>query len=266
MIHDNHFGGDLKYAKELLKKIAKLNFWAVGVQYGIECLRDDEFVELLSKANCRMSFIGMESLNEKSLESVQKKQNKVEEYKKAFEKLHRNGILTFTGFMFALENDTKEYYKSLPQKLDDVGVAVILPSISIPIYGTPLYHKMIYENRIIDYDISHYEGDHVVFKHPYLTEEEIYSAYKKINKIFYSWHKIFSRWFKIIRLQSVNESLYQFILKILVVTFVYFKLSIFQRHHAQKRVFNIKKSGGKLMNKISFEETETEKEVEGIVI
>lgn len=266
MIHDNHFGGDLKNAKILLKEIAKLDFWAIGVQYGIECLRDDEFIELLSKANCRMSFIGMESLNEKSLEGVQKKQNKIEEYKTAFEKLHRKGILTFTGFMFALEDDTKEYYQSLPEKLDDVGVAVILPSISIPIYGTPLYQKMISENRIIDFDISHYEGDHVVFKHPYLTEEEIYSVYKETNKIFYSWHKIFFRWFKIIRLQSVNESMYQFILKILVITFVYFKLSIFQRHHAQKRVFNIKKSGGKLMNKISFEETETEKEVEGIII
>ena len=266
MIHDNHFGGDLKNAKVLLKEIAKLKFWAVGVQYGIECLRDDEFIELLSKANCRMSFIGMESLNEMSLESVQKKQNKVEEYKEAFEKLHRNGILTFTGFMFALENDTKEYYKSLPQKLDDVGVAVILPSISIPIYGTPLYQKMMDENRIIDSDISHYEGDHVVFRHPFLTEEEIYSAYKIINKIFYSWHKIFSRWVKIIRMQSKKESLPQFFLKILVITFVYFKLSIFQRHHAQKRVFNIKKPGRKILNKISFEETETEKEEEEMII
>jgi len=240
MIHDNHFGGDLKNAKKLLREIAKLNFWAIGVQYGIECLRDNEFIELLSKANCRMSFIGMESLNEKSLESVQKKQNKVEEYKDAFDKLHRNGILTFTGFMFALEDDTKEYYQSLPKMLDEVGVAVILPSISIPIYGTPLYQKMLDENRITDFDISHYEGDHVVFRHPHLTEEEIYYEYQRVNKIFYSWYKIIYRWIKIIHLQSVKESIPQFILKILVITFVYFKLSIFQRHHAQKRVFNKK--------------------------
>ena len=266
MIHDNHFGGDLKNAKMLLKEIAKLNFWAIGVQYGIECLRDDEFISLLSKANCRMSFIGMESLNEKSLESVQKKQNKVEEYKEAFEKLHRNGILTFTGFMFALENDTKEYYQTLPEKLDEVGVAVILPSIAIPIYGTPLYQKMMNENRITDFDISHYEGDHVVFKHPHLTEEEIYSVYQRVNKIFYSWRKIMKRWLKIISKQSINESLPQFILKILVITFVYFKLSIFQRHHAQKRVFNKKNSTANLLNEFSFEGVEKEKEIEGIVI
>ena len=93
------------------------------------------------------------------------------------------------------------------------------------------------EKRIIDSDISHYEGDHVVFRHKYLTEDEIYEAYRRINRIFYSPCKILKRWFKIIAKQSIQESIPQFVLKILVITFVYFKLSIFQRHHAQKRVF-----------------------------
>jgi radical SAM superfamily enzyme YgiQ (UPF0313 family) len=46
MILDNNFGGDMKYAKEVLREVAKLNFWAVGVQISIESLRDDEFVDL----------------------------------------------------------------------------------------------------------------------------------------------------------------------------------------------------------------------------
>ena len=129
----------------------------------------------------------MESLNEESLKDVQKRQNKVEEYKDVFDKLHRKGILTFTGLMFALDEDTKEYYETLPQKLEEVGTCVILPSISIPIYGTPFYDKVVSEGRLIDYDISHYEGDHVLFKHNNLSEEEIYDIYKLVNKIFYSW-------------------------------------------------------------------------------
>lgn len=66
MILDNHFSGDLEHAKKLLKEIAKLNYWAIGFQYSMESLRDDEFIELLSKVNCRMSFLGMESLNKKA--------------------------------------------------------------------------------------------------------------------------------------------------------------------------------------------------------
>jgi radical SAM superfamily enzyme YgiQ (UPF0313 family) len=247
MILDNNLGGDLKNAKNLLREIAKLKFWGIGAQYSIECLRDDEFVYLLSKANCRMSFIGMESLNEESLIDVQKKQNKIEEYKEVFDKLHRKGILTFTGLMFALDEDTNEYYDTLPQKLEDTGTCVILPSISIPIYGTPFYDIVVSEGRLLDDDISHYEGDHVLFRHKKLSEQEIYAAYKRVNKIFYSWKNIIKRWLKFILKQSIQESIPQFIIKIAVTSVIYFKLSIFQRYHAQKRVFkslsNINKAG-----------------------
>lgn len=238
MILDNNFGGDMKYAKEVLREIAKLRFWAVGVQISIESLRDDEFVDLMSKANCRMAFIGMESLNTASLLSVQKKQNKVEEYKSIFDKLHKRGILTFTGFMFALEEDTVEYYNNLPKALDEVDNSVILSSIAIPIYGTPLYYQNMEEGRIVDYNISHYEGDHLVFKHKHLSDQEIYNAYKEVNRSFFSLNSIMRRWLRFIKKQRVKESYPQFILKTVITTFIYFKLSIFQGHHARKRVFN----------------------------
>ncbi|MBL1213807.1 MAG: B12-binding domain-containing radical SAM protein [Ignavibacteriae bacterium] len=238
MILDNHFSGDLAHAKKLLKEIAKLNYWAIGFQYSMESLRDDEFIDLLSKANCRMSFLGMESLNEKSLIAVQKKQNKVNEYKEYFDKLHRKGILTFVGLMFGLEEDTNEYYEELPELLDEIGAAVILPSITVPIFGTPLYNQLNDEHRIHDHDLSHYDGDHLVFKHNNLSEDDIYFAYKRVNKLFYSPSKIIRRWIKLINQQSINENIAKFILKIFVITFIYFKLSVFQRHHAKKRVFN----------------------------
>ena len=238
MILDNNLGGSLTNAKNLLREIAKLKFWAIGAQYSIECLRDDEYVELLAKANCRMSFLGMESLNEESLRDVEKKQNKVEEYKEFFHKLNKKGILTFTGFMFALDEDTPEYYETLPQKLEEVGVNVILPSISIPIYGTPLHKKMVDENRIIDNDITHYEGDHVLFRHKHLTEEQIYYYYERTIKIFYSWKNILKRWWKFASMQTFDGSPKEYLLKTVLGSVIYFKLSIFQRHHAQERVFD----------------------------
>jgi radical SAM superfamily enzyme YgiQ (UPF0313 family) len=237
MVLDNNFGGDLRWAKALLREIAKLDFWAIGFQFSVECLRDDEFVELLAQARCRMAFIGMESLNTVSLRGVQKRQNVVEEYKRSFEKLTRRGILTFTGLMFALDEDTNAYYERLPERLDDVGVSVILPSISIPIYGTPWHREVVAEGRITDTDLSHYEGDHLVFRHKFLEDDDIYSAYRRVNEIFFRWGNIFRRWAKIMRMQTKREPLGQFLLKLVVLTFVYYKLSIFQRHHAQKRVF-----------------------------
>ncbi|MBI2619306.1 MAG: radical SAM protein [Ignavibacteriales bacterium] len=237
MILDNNLGGNLQNAKALLKEVAKLDFWGIGTQFSIECLRDNEFVDLLAKAQCRMAFLGMESLSDKSLAGVKKRQNKVREYKESFDKLHRRGILTFTGLMFALDEDTNEYYESLPERLDEVGTCVILPSISIPIYGTPWYQQVIREDRLVDPDISHYEGDHLVFRHNHLSDDEIYAAYKRVNRIFYSWSNIIRRWWRFMKKQTRQEPPILFLRRLFLTSFIYFKLSIFQRHHAQHRVF-----------------------------
>lgn len=236
MILDNNLGGNLEHAKQVLRAIARLKFWAIGTQFSIECLRDDEFVDLLAAARCRMAFIGMESLNEESLEGVQKRQNRVAEYHTLFAKLHRRGILTFAGLMFALEEDTAQYYELLPARLDEVGVSAILPSIAIPIYGTPWHRQVASEGRLLDGDLSHYEGDHLVFQHPRLTEKEIYAVYRRVNRGFYSWANIIRRWWRFARQQRKLERWPEFLLKLGVTAFIYFKISVFQRQHAQQRV------------------------------
>ncbi len=239
MLLDNNLGGDLSYAKALLHEIAKLRFWGIGAQFSIECLRDEEFVDALAEAHCRMAFIGMESLQPQSLASVRKPQNKVEEYRGLFDKLHRRGILTFTGLMFALEEDTVEYYDQLPGMLDAVGASVILPSMAIPLYGTPLYQSISVEGRIVDEDLSHYEGDHIVFRHKRLSDRAIISAYASVTLGFYSWANILKRLLTILRKQERTESWRDYLLRLVIVTFIYFKLSMFQRHHARVKIRRI---------------------------
>ncbi len=137
MLYDNNLGGNIEYAKELLRKMAKLNLIGWGAQFSFDCLHDTEFVELLSKSNCRMAFIGMESLNDLSLAHVHKTHNHVDEYRELFERLRRAGILAFAGLMFGLDADTVEYFRTLPGKLNEVGPEVLLMSIAVPIPGTP---------------------------------------------------------------------------------------------------------------------------------
>ena len=46
--------------------------------------------------------------------------------------------------------------------------------------------------------------------------------------------------------QSIQESISQFILKLIISTVIYFKLSIFQKHHAQERVYKVQKAKKKM--------------------
>jgi radical SAM superfamily enzyme YgiQ (UPF0313 family) len=239
MLLDNNLGGDMGYAKELLREIAKLKFWGIGTQFSFDCLQDDEFVDLLDKARCGMAFIGLESLNEPSLSAVHKKQNKVQEYKELFMKLKKRGILTFTGLMVALDGDTPEYYRTLPQKLDEIDPSSILTSISIPIPGTPFHKEVEGEGRIFDRDLSHYEGDHLVFKPKHVSPEEVFEAYRSINKHFYSWKNIIKRWWRFITTMSSKGNFFWRMFRPLVLSFAFFKLSTFQQGHAQKRVYPV---------------------------
>jgi radical SAM superfamily enzyme YgiQ (UPF0313 family) len=239
MLLDNNLGGDMGYAKELLKEIAKLKLWGLGTQFSFDCLHDDEFVDLLVEAHCGMAFIGLESLNEPSLRSVHKRQNRVEEYKDLFQKLKREGILTFTGLMLALDEDTPSYYESLPEKLDEIDPSSILTSISIPIPGTPFHKKVESEGRIFDRDLSHYEGDHLVFKPRRVTPAQVFGAYRRINKHFYSWKNILKRWWRFISVMKSKGNLLRRTFNTLIISVIILKLSIFQRDHAEKKVYPV---------------------------
>jgi radical SAM superfamily enzyme YgiQ (UPF0313 family) len=237
MILDNNLGGDMNYAKALLREIAKLKLWALGVQISFDCLYDDEFIDLLVEARCAMAFIGLESLNESSLSSVHKNQNKVAEYKDLFLKLKKRGILTFTGLMLALDADTSEYYKQLPQKLDEIDPSSILLSISIPIPGTPFHKKVKSEQRITDKNLAHYEGDHLVFRPLGVNSEQVFEAFRVINKYFYSWKSIAKRWWRVISTMSYRNKFIERIFHMLLISSILLKLSLFQKDHAEKKVY-----------------------------
>jgi len=237
MLLDNNLGGDMDYAKALLREIAKLKLWTLGVQFSFDCLYDDTFVDLLVKANCGMAFIGLESLNEPSLASVHKNHNKVQEYKELFEKLKGNGILTFTGLMLALDEDTVSYYESLTKKLDEIDPSSILLSISIPIPGTPFHQKVESEGRITDKDLSHYEGDHLVFKPKGVTPKQVFTAFYNINKHFYSLKSIMKRWLRFFCSASFKGNFLNRLFRFSLRSVILLKLSLFQRHHAKKKVY-----------------------------
>lgn len=239
MVYDNNFGGDMDYAKALLREIAKLDYWAIGFQFTFNCLKDDEFVELLHQAHGAMAFIGLESLNQPSLYAVQKRQNKVTEYREMFAKLKERGIVTFTGMMLALEEDTPEYYRTLPQRIEEVDPSAVLLSISIPIPGTPFARQVEAEGRIFDEDLSHYEGDHLVFLPHQVSPDDVFDAYQRINRVFFSWPKIIERGARLVWSYLRHGRGAARFIRWALIALIFFKVSLFERDHAKQKVYDV---------------------------
>jgi radical SAM superfamily enzyme YgiQ (UPF0313 family) len=237
MLYDNNLGGDMAYAKRLLRRIAELDLWAIGAQFTLNCLDDPEFVGLLTAARCRMAFLGMESLWEPSLRAVRKRHNKVARYRDIFTDLKERGILTFTGVMVALDEDVPAYYRQLPGQLERVDPSAIFLSIAIPIPGTTLHREMDAAGRIFDHDLAHYEGDHLVFEPKHVTAEEVYAVRKGLMRSFYSWRNIARRWWRLMRASWGAEKTNGRAFAAVLISYILLKLSLFQRYHARRRVF-----------------------------
>jgi radical SAM superfamily enzyme YgiQ (UPF0313 family) len=239
MVYDNNFGGDMDYAKALLREIARLDYWAIGFQFTFNCLKDDEFVDLLHQAHGAMAFIGLESLNQPSLYAVQKRQNKVAEYQEMFAKLKERGIVTFTGMMLALEEDTPEYYRTLPERIEQVDPSAVLLSISIPIPGTPFARQVEAEGRIFDHDLSHYEGDHLVFLPHQVSPDDVFDAYDRINRVFYSWPGIVGRGARLVWSYVRHGRGWTRFVRWALIAVIFFKVSLFERDHARQKVYDV---------------------------
>jgi radical SAM superfamily enzyme YgiQ (UPF0313 family) len=240
MLYDNNLGGDLDYARRLLREIAQLDHWALGVQFTFNCLDDREFLNLLADARCRMAFIGLESLNEPSLRSVRKRQNKVEQYEEKFLELKERGILTFTGMMLALDEDTPSYYRTLPDQLERVDPSAIFLSIGIPIHGTPFHREVEAQGRIFDRNLAHYEGDHLVYLPRKVTPAQVFETRARLMRSFYSWKNIARRWWRFMSAYWRGRVARGRAFGTLLISYILVELSAFQRHHAKMRVFPAK--------------------------
>ncbi len=146
---DDNFAINRKRTKELLNEMIKrgidVNYFA---QISINLLRDDELVELLSKSGCKMIFVGLESVDEESLKSVHKIQNKPEDYREIMEKLVDKNIFVVASFIFGFDSDhvgvaekTFKHIESWPPVLPVFGQLTPYP-------GTPLYEKLLSEGRL----------------------------------------------------------------------------------------------------------------------
>ncbi len=188
---DDNFISDIEYTFKLLKQIKRFNIrWGCAVTTDIN--NHIDLLEEMARAGCQSVFIGFESINTKSLKSVNKA-NKVGEYEKMIRNIHERGIMVNASMVFGLDGDDKTVFKNSIDWLVKMKVETLTSHILTPYPGTRVYDKMLSENRIRDFDLSKYNTSNVVFKPLHLSEEELKAGYLWVYKEFYSFKNIYRR-------------------------------------------------------------------------
>jgi radical SAM superfamily enzyme YgiQ (UPF0313 family) len=194
---DDNIIGNPAYATQLFRALIPLKIkW--GGQSTLLLAKNKELLKLAAKSGCLGLFIGFESLNELSLQSVNKAINKVQDYAENARKLHDHGILILAAFMFGFDHDDKSVFeKTLDFLIKNKFVAASL-CVLVPYPGTKLHRKFEEEGRILTRDWSKYDYGNVVFKpklmEPEVLEEgalwtarEFYSRSSIISRFAYNW-------------------------------------------------------------------------------
>ena len=189
---DDNFAGNRAWTREFLRTIRPLGLkWNAAVS--LDAVREPELLDLMRDSGCRSLFIGFESIDPHSIDSVHKGQNRTESYDRAVAEIHRRGIMINASFVFGLDGDTPETFSSTLDWIVRSRIETVTSHILTPYPGTVLYDRMLAEGRLLTHDLSLYNTAHVVFQPKGMTPEELYQGYLWMYRQVYSLKNILRR-------------------------------------------------------------------------
>ena len=188
---DDNFIGTPDYTRELLLAMKDMRLiWQAAVTADILSMPD--LLDLMAQTGCKSLFIGLESINDASLQSVNK-HNQATRYEQLVEAIHSRGIMVNASMVFGLDGDGPDVFRRSLDWLVRMRVETLTSHILTPYPGTQLHRRMEQAGEITDYDLSHYNTAHVVFRPRGMTAEELYAGYRRIYRQFYSLRNIARR-------------------------------------------------------------------------
>ncbi|MCD8045804.1 MAG: B12-binding domain-containing radical SAM protein [Clostridiales bacterium] len=178
---DDNFTADKERAKEICRRMIAENLvFKETFFFGRADMADDEeLLDLLQQAHLTRVLIGIESLNQKALNSIHKGQN-IENIRKAGAACEKHGIRVIASIVLGLDDDTKEDIHRSIQFAKDIHAYQLQPAILTPYPGTPVYEEMKQEGRMLDGSWEQFDMMNVTFQpknmSPWDLQEEFYKA------------------------------------------------------------------------------------------
>lgn len=181
-------------AKELFAAMIPLKLkWAS--QSTINIARDPELLDLAARSGCVSLSIGLESINQDSLDSVRKGFNQAGRFGEDLAAIRRRGIQVIGLLMVGLDGDTVETFPRSLQFLLDNKVSFLKLFTPCPYPGTRYYDEMMASGRIEVGDWGRYDYGSALVKPAHMTADDMMSGFQYVYEGFYSIPSILKRLF-----------------------------------------------------------------------
>lgn len=154
-IVDDNFANNPARTKEVLRAISLWNdknnermVFETAVTLAIS--KDDEFLDLLNKANFALVFIGVETNNIESLKEIKKYHNIAINSEQMALNFYRHGLLVRAGIITGFDNDTADTFDYLYCFIQESAIPFLNITVLNAYPNTPLYRRLAKENRILE--------------------------------------------------------------------------------------------------------------------
>ncbi len=191
-ISDDDLLSDPTYTRDLCEALKPLKRKWMSQMSATYVAHHHELLKTLGESGCSAMFMGLESINQSSLKSVDK-QNTVKTYEELIRRIHDQGIDIHAGFVCGLDHEDVYDFERTAEWATRMGLCGAIWRIQIPYPGTRLYEELKAAGRLLTTDWTYYSGEHVVYRPAKMTVEELYWGHKWVKGHFNSYRSIGER-------------------------------------------------------------------------
>jgi radical SAM superfamily enzyme YgiQ (UPF0313 family) len=195
-LSDDNFIGNKKEAKALLRALVAwqrergypLQFYT---EASINLADDAELIELMTAANFRQVFIGIESPRRASLAETRKVQNiQGDGLEAKVKRVRDGGLVVVAGFIVGFDADDEAIFDEQFAFIQRTGIAHAAVALLTPIPTTPLYARLEAEGRL------DFTDPDVIFHPKLMTREALKRGYTRLLHRLYEPEAYFGRLFR----------------------------------------------------------------------
>jgi len=177
-IVDNNVIGDRRYAGDLFDLLRDVDVRWIG-HAPITIADDPDFLRRCAESGCIALNIGFESLDQEALDGVGKPFNRVADFERSVETIHRHGMGIFGTFIVGLESDTPDMFERIVRFAEHVRLDVAFPLILAPLPGTDLIKRYEREGRVIEKRWRDYDSGSVVYRPRRMGTRQLFDGQRR---------------------------------------------------------------------------------------
>jgi len=185
------------FSRILEKGIKKIFFAQASILFG----EDRKLLQLACRAGLKVIFIGIESVNPKTLQSYRKTINlerlSQDRYKGLITRIRKAGIALYGAFVLGSDEDDSSVFHSTLKFIKSTHIDVLQITKPTPLPGTQLWRTMHKERRILNHNFPQAWDDYrftkLVYKPTKMSIEEVYEEFTYLRKVHYSFFESIKR-------------------------------------------------------------------------